>query len=77
MSEVDPFEERRLRLEQAEREARGDFSTPAPVVKKKAATTTAPSVKKDEAWLKYKKASEDTDADESNPNAILNRQHNK
>jgi hypothetical protein len=77
MSSIDPLEERRLRLEQAEREARGDFSRPVPPPKPvpKAGSAAAAS-KNNDSWAKYKGGSARDDDDDTNPNAILNKQHN-
>lgn len=76
----DPLEVHRLRLEQAEREAKGDFSQPSPPLTleepapDRAAIEAALAKKKaDEAWAKAERAEEDADL---SPNAILNAQHN-
>ncbi len=76
---IDPLTERRLRLEQAEREAKGDFSRPAPTTA--AVSAAAPAgKKKDNDWAKYKggntRDNENDDDDDGNPNAMLNKQHN-
>lgn len=85
---IDPFEERRLRLEQAEREARGDFSMSGSTSKNKnnnpssSSSSSSSSSKsqfqapKDDSWRRTRVTSDySPDTDESNPNAVLNRQH--
>lgn len=80
---MDPLEERRLRLEQAEREARGDFSqsTPntrpgAPPEAKAAAKALQASSAASEEWAKYRKGRANDEDDDDSVAAQLNRQHN-
>lgn len=75
---VDPMKELQLRLEQAEREAQGDFSLSAPpstAAPAKPATEHGP-IKSKEDWNSYKAGSARDDDDDDSPNAQLNRQHN-